>query len=178
MGGKGGVEGNINDGIDVTNTFDVTLSVPDPIETRIVVPEPIRTESSSEFAITQPIVMQNSMALDIQPLRTELAVTEPIVTESASNIALDVRPMVVDLCFKVEFGDFPATCIRQPYQHHFGITLFGVELLGFNFVGESQTIIDSIPKRPQIAGGTQQRTASHSASRAASSQGLHIRLGD
>ena len=148
--GKPDVEVKLDDiNIDVnsTNTVDADL------RTELVVPEPIRTES--QLSIPDPIVTQHDIGLDIKPLVTEskFAITEPIVSENTSNIGLDVRPLTVDLCFKMEFGPLPQTCIRQPYRHHFGITLFGVEVLGFNFMGESQTVIENIPKKPQVISG-------------------------
>jgi hypothetical protein len=72
-------------------------------------------------------------------------------------MGLDIRPMVMDFCFKFEFGRLPSTCIRQPYQHHFGITLFGVELLGFNLAGETRIMIEDAPKQPQVAWGGEDR---------------------
>jgi hypothetical protein len=82
-------------------------------------------------------------------------------------MGLDIRPMVMDFCFKFEFGRLPATCIRQPYQHHFGITLFGVELLGFNLAGESRIMIEEPSKQPQVAYGGEERRYSSSEHRAA-----------
>ena len=170
MGGKGGVEGNINDGIDVDNTIDVTISVPDPIE----------TSSSSSFVIPEPIEMANT--IDVRPLSTDskIAITEPIVSQNTSNIGLDVRPMVVDLCFKLDFGEFPPTCIRQPYQHHFGVTFMGMELFGFNFAGESQIIIENIPKKPRVLPGQHHVAAKHNnrtQPKRDAGRGLRIRLG-
>ena len=127
------------------------------LRTELVLPQPFRTESN--FAITEPIVMENH-----------------------SDIGLDVRPMVMDFCFKFEFGDLPSTCIRQPYQHHFGITLFGIEILGFNLAGESRVLIEDVVKKPQVVwggGGHDEGRPSkrRPARQAASDSGLSIRLG-
>jgi hypothetical protein len=178
--GKPDVEVKLDD-INIDVTSESTLDA--DLRTELVVSQPIRTESA--FAITEPIVTQGSNAinLDIQPIRTEsnFAITEPIVSENSSDINLDVKPLVADLCFKLEIGKLPDTCIRRPYQHHFGITLFGVELFGFNFAGEAQTVIENIPKQPQVIGGGQQTVVSHrkdkrAAYRAEPSGGLRIRL--
>lgn len=131
------------------------------IRTELVLPQPFRTES--QFAITEPIVMNNT-----------------------SDIGLDIRPLVMDFCFKFEFGNLPATCIRQPYQHHFGITLFGMEILGFNLAGESRIQIDEVQKKPQVVWGGEERADPRAEHRAeapgtragAGSDGLRIRLGD
>lgn len=152
------IQANVNADIDSTSNLDIdsdsTINIDTSnIRTEIVLPQPFRTESN--FAITEPIVSQ-------------------------SDIGLDIRPVVMDFCFKFEMGKLPPTCIRQPYQHHFGITLFGVEVLGFNFAGQSDIVIDEVQRRPQVAWG--QEAGSHSRhSHKASSQekpdGLRIRLG-
>ena len=178
--GKPDVEVKLDD-INIEVTSDSTMDA--DLRTELVVPQPIRTESS--FAVTEPIVTQssNTIGLDIEPIRMEnaIAITEPIVSENSSDISLDVKPMVADLCFKLEIGKLPDTCIRRPYQHHFGVTLFGVELLGFNFAGESQTVIENIPKKPQVVYGGQQTVAHQTKRRQASvgaepGGGLRIRL--
>lgn len=126
------------------------------------------------------------MGLDDINLRTELVLPQPLRTESdidtdlTSNMTLDIKPMVVDLCLKLDF-DLPEKCVRQPYNHHFGIALFGVEVLGFNFVGESRTILEDLPKRPQVAVGGEQAVAHPTGRRRVSAsgpaEGLRIRLG-
>lgn len=117
-----------------------------------------------------------------QPLRMEnrFAITEPIVTQSSSDIGLDIRPVVMDFCLKFEIGKLPPTCIRQPYQHHFGITLFGVEILGFNFAGESQVEISEVQKQPQVTWGGQSSAhhGAHHHPHAREADGLQIRVGE
>ncbi len=104
------------------------------------------------------------MGLDDINLRAEMVLPQPFRTESdirtdlTSNMALDIKPMTVDLCLKLDF-DLPEKCIRQPYNHHFGVTLFGVEVFGFNFAGESRIILEDLPNRPQVAWGGEQAVA-------------------
>jgi hypothetical protein len=164
MGG-GGKSGGGGTGIDAeitsTSTVDIlglddvqlTLNVPKEIATKstnvISVPEEIATKSTNVISVPDTIKTQSTN-------RNEIAVTEPIRTQADSTIGLDVRPLVMDLCFKVEFGRPPPTCIRKPYHHHFGITLFGMEVLGFNFSGESRTIIGELPHTPQVVWGGEQ----------------------
>ena len=176
--GKPDVEVKLDD-INIEVSSDSTVDA--DFRTELVIPEPIRTESENRLIIPEPI--ETNIGLDVKPLRTEstFAITEPIVSENTSNIGLDIKPMTVDLCFKFDFGELPATCIRQPYQHHFGVTLFGIEIFGFNFTGESQTVIESIPKRPQVAWGgyqmvRQQVRSEQSTVQPSSSGGLRIKL--
>ncbi len=135
-------DSNINADINSTSNMDMTANVDSKsninldtskIHTEIVLPQPLKTES--RFAITEPIVSQNT-----------------------SDIGLDIRPMVMDFCFKFEFGKLPPTCIRRPYHHHLGVTLFGIELFGLTFSGDSTIMIDEVQKRPQVVwGGEEER---------------------
>ena len=180
VGGGKGKGGGGDSTINVNNSGTTTLDIVglDDINSRteLVLPQPFRTESTSrtELAVTQPIVTESTS-------RTELAVTQPIVTESTSDLSLDIKPVAVDLCLNVNLGQIPPTCVRLPFQQHFGITLFGVEILGFNIAGESRIVIEDLPNKPQIAWGGEQ-VLSHPEPRRASAQrepggGLRIRLG-
>jgi hypothetical protein len=153
--GKGGSTSKveiINSGttnVDADSTVEIqgldnvklTLALPQPLQTKseLVVPQPFRTEN-----------------------RQEIAVTEPVVTDSKNAMSLDIRPLTVDLCTKTSLGPLPPTCIRQPYQHHFGFTLFGVEWVGMSFSGESQMIVQDLPKQPHVTWGSSEPPHPHS----------------
>lgn len=177
MGGKPG-EITIN-GLDDINV-DFELSIPDPIVTQSTAN--INTNNGITLNIPEPI----RLATDSN-LRSASTITSDsqIRANTQSGIALDVRPLTLDVCMKLEFGKLPPTCIRQPYQHHFGITLFGVEMIGFNFVGESRVVIEDVHPAPHvIAGGEQAVHQPHEhhkqkrrhAHAEPEGSGLHIRL--
>lgn len=85
--------------------------------------------------------------------QSNLAVTEPIVSEISSRV--DVEPIVVDLCVDVGLSKLPRASIRQPYRSHFGMNLLGTELFGFDWSGQSDTVIDELPDRgPKIIDGS------------------------
>ena len=173
MGSKGG-DISVDMEADVTSTNTMEIVGLDDINMRmeVAVPDPIR----NEFAITQPIDMNTDLDLD---LNTVMEI-KPIVMTNNSNVGLDVKPLTLDFCLKLDFGAPPPMCIRQPYSHHFGITLFGTEVLGFNFSGESQTILDELPKRPAVAWGSERAvkhvSAGHQHKSTGSDSGLRIRL--
>jgi hypothetical protein len=137
-GGKGG--GSTTSRVEVINSGTTNVDVDSTVEIQglddmrqtvtLNLPQPFRTES-----------------------RQEVAVTQPVVTEGSNEISLDIRPLTLDLCLNVNMGPPAPACIRQPYTHHFGLTLFGIELMGLNFSGESQTIVQEMPKQPQVAWG-------------------------
>ncbi len=139
-GGKGGGSSEIK----VTNSGTTNVNA----TTDIVGLDDIKARA--EIDVVRPIVTQSTG-------RTELAITEPIVTQNTSTsstaLSLDIRPMVIDACTRIEFGSLPETCIRQPYQKHFGFTLFGIEIMGFTMHCEEQFIIQNLPSKPQVAWG-------------------------
>lgn len=175
-GGKGGGGGT---SIDVTNSGTTTLDIVglDDMNIEQVVelklPQPLKTEAVNDIKLPQPFVTEST---------TKLAVTEPIVTDSTSRTELDIKPMVVDLCVNINMGKMPPTCIRQPYEHHFGFTLFGMEIFGFNFAGESKIIVEDHDPGPKVVWGGEQKAAPRPAPKPvhlkAESSGLRIRLND
>jgi hypothetical protein len=136
----------------------ITLQTPQPLrsETTLKIPDTIRTEGKAELAITQPI-------------RTE------------AKAELDIKPLEVDQCLTIRIAPLPPTRVRQPYQQHFGVTLFGVEWLGYNLEGELQTIVSDLQVPPQVAWGGEQAVHHHAVSqrsvRTVEDSGLHIRFG-
>jgi len=169
MGSKGGdISMDVNADVNSSNSFEIVGLDDIKLRSEMVFPDPIKTE----FAITQPIQMETD-------LNTTMEI-KPIVMTNNSNVAMDLKPVTFDFCLKLDFGGPPPMCIRMPYSHHFGITLFGVELFGFNFSGESQTILDELPKRPQVAWGGEKSvkhpSGGHSPQVSGSDSGLRIRF--
>ncbi len=65
------------------------------------------------------------------------------------NENIDLKPVAVDTCQTYKLAPLPETVVRQPYRHHIGYTMFGVEYMGVSYDGESKQLIDS-PRRPQV----------------------------
>lgn len=174
-GGKGGGGSSTTSTVNVTNSGTTTVDVLGldniDVRTELVLPQPFLAEQVLDLRLPQPLRTEN---------RSELAVTEPIVTDNRNRMEVDVRPLVVDLCLNLNVGKPPAVCIRQPHNVHFGFTLFGMEIFGFNFSGESQTIIESPDPAPKVVWGTgQKEKTTHRPRHAkAESGGLRIRLKD
>jgi len=127
-------------------TADVTLNLPQPFKTEGVNTydiKPLTTNSNATIEL-KPL----SADLKIEPLSADLKI-EPLKTDS--DITLDLKPVVLDLCLTANIGKVPNVCIRQPYRHRFGFTLFGIELWGFSLSGEQETVFDELRPRPQIA---------------------------
>ncbi len=142
-------------------------------------PQPLKSETKSEFVFPQPFQTDTKVELNV-----------PLPIQTVSRAELDIKPLVFDQCLTIRMEPLPPTRIRQPYQTHFGFTLFGVELFGFNLEGENQTIVTDIPRRPQVSWGSEQaghhpepeqRHFLHESAAESGSPvrgGLRIRLGD
>lgn len=157
--------------IDVVGLDDINIELGGtgtPLHTKseIVLPQPLRAEG-----------------------RTEIAVTEPIVTQMTTDAKLDVEPVVVDLCLTLGIQRLPRQCIKHPYRRHLGLSVFGVEVMGLDWSGESSVVIDDLPSRPHVeAGGEhaprpgsgrrEQRATTMLSKPERREGGLHIRLGD
>jgi hypothetical protein len=134
---------------------------------------PLKTESA--LTVTKPLEMVTTlggaapikaeMALDLRPVRAEL----------------DIKPLTLDLCLNVGLNSLPATRICTPFSTHFGLTLFGVELIGFNLFGENRVQIEPLTQAPTVAwGGTEAKRSPPRGAQAraegAPDGGLRIRL--
>lgn len=135
--------------VDITSTSTGTVDVVglDNIkaDVKLELPQPFKTEGTNSVDLKTDLkanVDSNSNSnsathLTIDPLKTD------------SSLAVDLKPAVVDLCLTLNVGKVPSLCIRQPYRHRIGFTLYGVEVFGFSFSGEQETIITELGPRPQ-----------------------------
>jgi hypothetical protein len=140
------IDSNSSNTVDVLGLNDIN------IDFNLGLPQPFRTESTNSLEV-KPLAadLDSDTHLAIDPLRLELEV-EPLNTNS--NLSIDLKPAVIDLCLTTNVGKLPNVCIRQPYQHHIGFTLFGVEVWGYTFAGQQETIIEDIERHPAVVRGS------------------------
>jgi hypothetical protein len=130
-----------------TNTIDSLNEV--KADLNLTLPQPFKTESELELKpLKADLGTDTHLAID--PLKLQLH-ADPLQTDS--NLSLDLKPAVIDFCFTTNIGKLPNVCIRQPYQHHFGFTWFGVELWGFSFSGQQETVIEDLVRHPKVVWG-------------------------
>lgn len=77
-----------------------------------------------------------------QPLRTE--------TDLDVDTHVDVEPVQVDLCLDVGFSRLPRARIDQPWTGRFGVSVLGLELVGYEWSGRAGTVIDDLETRPHF----------------------------
>jgi hypothetical protein len=91
--------------------------------------------------------------------------------DNRTQLEMDLKPLQVDLCLKVGLERLPSTRICRPSHRHFGLTLFGVEVVGFNYSSEQRTIIEDMRGHPVVAGELPVAGGAHDAG------GVRIHLG-
>jgi hypothetical protein len=149
-GGKGGSSSSVT----VTNgpitvDSDSTVAVngldkigltakiePLAIEQTIKIPDPIVTKSSSDS-------------------KSDINTKSDVTSDSKNAIAVDLKPVVLDVCSTTS-TKLPQGEIIQPFHLHFGVTMFGMEMLGFNLAGEQRTVMKKLPKKPAVDWPAQQ----------------------
>ncbi len=151
---------------------------------------PITVDSDSTVEVNGLDRINLTAKLDPLQLREEFVVPQPIVTESrltsnsdSSNaLAVDLKPVVLDVCSTTS-TKLPHGEICQPFNLHFGLTWFGMELFGFNFGGESRTIMQDLPRKSAIDWPAQRNKPAPRPSGepcddtpAASTRGLRVRI--
>jgi hypothetical protein len=150
-------------------------------------------EIKADLNLSLPQPFKTSSELDIKPLKADLGTNTHLAIDPLKlqlqadplNLSLDLKPAVIDFCYTTNIGKLPNVCIRQPYQHHFGFTWFGIEMWGFTFSGQQETVIEDIERRPKVIwGGARVSSPSHSPERSApqpprtqEADGLRIRIG-
>lgn len=125
-----------------TNTIDSLNEI--KADLNLGLTQPFKTESELKADL------ETDTHLAIDPLKLQLQ-AEPFRTDS--NVSLDLKPAVIDFCLTTNIGKLPNVCIRQPYQHHFGFTWFGVEMWGFTFSGQQETVIEELDRSPKVVWG-------------------------
>lgn len=143
------------DPIEVKNTIDVIGLNDIKANLKLELPQPFKTENKSETSSALEVKplkadLGTNTHLAIDPLKLELQ-AQPFKTDS--SLSLDLKPAVIDLCLTTNVGKLPNVCIRQPYHHHVGFTLFGAEVWGFTLSGQQETVIEELDRQPKVAWG-------------------------
>lgn len=93
--------------------------------------------------------------IDLRPVTSTATVTlAPVTTDSTvrTSSAIDLEPVAVDSCVRVELGPLPATEVCTPYEQQWSFSLFGVELFALGLHGTARTQIRPDRPRPVVLG--------------------------
>ena len=99
-------------------------------------PDTFKTDATNTYDIKP---LKSDYTYDIKPLQVD------------DNIKVDLKPVTLDLCMTANVGKVPDLCVRQPYRHRIGFSLYGMEVWGFTISGEQETVIQEMDRRPQVA---------------------------
>ncbi len=153
-GGKGGGGStstvNVNSGpvtVDSDSTVDIVGL--DDIKITASIPQPIRTESRQELVLQQPLRTES---------KNDTRLETKSDVDSTTALSVDLKPVALDVCM-TSSTKLPHGQISQPFNYHFGLTWFGMEIFGFNLGGESRMILQDLPKKPAIEWPAQQNAA-------------------
>jgi hypothetical protein len=133
----------------------ITIDVPDPIN--INSQSTIDSTSTSTATVNSNSTSNNQIdstanaqfqivGLDNIRLRADSN------SDSKTAVEMDLKPLQIDFCFKVGLERFPSTKICKPVSRHFGLTFLGVEIMGFNYVDVSTTVIEDLSRQPVVVG--------------------------
>ena len=163
-GGKG--KGSSGSGtIDVTSTSNSVIDSTSDIT----------STSNSQLTSNSTNNVDSTATANLQVLGLDnIRLKADTSADNRTQLEMDLKPLQVDLCLKVGLDRFPSTFVCRPSMRHFGLTLFGMEVVGFNYSSEQKTIIEDMRGRAFVAGevaGAVERTdqAHH---------GVRIRVGE
>lgn len=135
--------------VDVKDTIDIVGLNDIKANLTLNLPQPFNTENATSLEI-KPLKADigTTTHLAIDPLKLDLQL-EPLKTDS--SLSLDLKPAVIDLCLTANIGKLPNVCIRQPYQHSIGFSLYGTQVWAFTFSGQQDTVIEELDRQPKVA---------------------------
>lgn len=174
-GGKGGKGGGGSGSIDVTSNSNSVIDSESTITSNSNSQLDANTTAQLQIAGLDNIRV-NSNTDSKNDIR--LAITDPIRTDSNNRMELDIKPLQTELCLKLGLDRFPSTKICKPLQRHFGITMMGQEVIGFNYSEEKRTVIEDLGHRSFVVGGPEPCHGKDKPKDRSDSGGLRIRLQD
>ena len=128
--------------------IDVTSSSSNSVD--VVGLDNIKADLTLE--LPQPFKIDATNSYDIKPLKSDYTYDiKPLQTDN--SLKIDLRPLTLDLCTTMNIGKLPDLCVRQPYRHRLAFSLYGMEVWGFTFSGEQETVVQEMDRRPQVALG-------------------------
>jgi hypothetical protein len=89
--------------------------------------------------------VHSDATITLEPVTTTSTVNTTSSLDSTSNVAttssVDLKPVAVDTCVRLELGPPPATEVCTPYEQTWGWSVLGLELFALTVRGSSTTHI-------------------------------------
>ncbi len=100
-------------------------------------------------------------------------VPEPVQFDSS----LDVKPVAVDQCLRIELAPLPPTVLRSPWEQRVAVSLLGIELFALTLSGEARTYVEPARREPLLVDADRMTRQEHGPVHTLDAGGLQIRLG-
>lgn len=84
-----------------------------------------------------------------------------VVTDSRVASSVDLAPVAVDSCIRVELGSLPATQLHTPWEQRLGLTVFGIELFAWVLSGQTMSTLRPAPTAPRLVGSLEEVRGEH-----------------
>jgi len=176
------VTSNLNLKIEGLNDMKETLTLDiKPIEVKALELKPLTLNENIDLKPIElkPVTINEN--IDLKPIELKpVTLNENIDLQPVTlNENIDLKPVAIDSCQTLRLAPLPETRVCQPYHHHVGYTLFGVEVMGMTYHGESEQLIGS-PRRPQVVERTEHIEHRHPAgpTELGGSRGIRVRVLD
>ncbi len=172
--GKGG--GSSSSTVTVNSDDHVAIVGLDNIHVEAKI-DPLTTDSKLQLVLPQPFATKSEVDTNSTSKSDSTVNTDSKVSSDSRNaLSVDLKPVAVDLCLNTS-SKLPHGQIHQPFSYHVGWTMFGVEMFGVTFGGESRVILEDLPKKPAVDWPAQQNAPSPGKApcEAGSSPALHER---
>lgn len=130
-----------------SNTVDIAGLDNIKADLTLHTPDTFKTDATNTYDIKP---LKADYGFDIKPLKSDYTYDiKPLQVDD--NIKVDLKPVTLDLCLTANVGKVPDLCVRQPYRHRVAFSLYGMEVWGFTFSGEQETVVQELDRRPQVA---------------------------
>jgi hypothetical protein len=147
----------------------------------------VDSKLGSDSNVVATVNSDGKLATDSK-VKSDSSVSTDSKVATTSNV--DLAPVAVDTCVRVELGPLPPTRVSTPWEQRFGLSVLGYELIAWTVSGRTATTIAPVTPEPRIVGAIEHGHVEHHGhdvehhgsgsdrpGRDDDRHGLHIRLG-
>jgi len=140
----------------------------------------VDSKLASDSKVLATVTSDGKLATDSK-VKSDSSVSSDSRVATTSNV--DLAPVAVDTCVRVELGPLPPTRFTTPWEQRFGVSVLGYEVLAWTVSGCTATTVAPAIPEPRVVGLIEHGEVEHRDSERHEHRhhdgddGLHIRLG-
>lgn len=138
----------------------------------------VDSKLASDSKVVATVTGDGKLATDSK-VKSDSSVSTDSRVATTSNV--DLAPVAVDTCVRVELGPLPPTRFTTPWEQRFGVSILGLEVLAWTVSGCTATTVAPVVPEPVVVGlieqGQVEHHGHHDHDHDGGHHGLHIRLG-